>query len=120
MSSANSANGLNAEVYDDPYRHTCLIPYVDAKTAPPAIADRINVLPFRRNIFLLLGHSQGLFPHLMGVVGGCFNGQVRKIPLLDWVSATIRASFVVCRIRLLTSAAATHCAPHCNNLGCQV
>ena len=72
--------------YQDPYRHTCLIPYVDATQAPPDVAAKINVLPFRRNIFLLLGHSAGLFPHLMGVIGGCFNGEVRTIPLLDWVS----------------------------------
>ena len=71
---------------DDPFRHTCLIPYVDAATAPPDIAEKLKVLPFRRNIFLLLGHSHGLFPHVMGVIGGCFNGAVRKIPLLDWVS----------------------------------
>jgi hypothetical protein len=72
--------------YQDPFRHTSLIPYVDPATAPPEVAERIKVLPFRRNIFLLLGHSRGLFPHLMGVIGGCFNGRVRSIPLLDWVA----------------------------------
>lgn len=76
----------SSDVHQDPFRNTCLIPYVDPKTAPAEIAAKINVLPFRRNIFLLLGHSHGLFPHLMGIIGGCFNGQVRKIPLLDWVS----------------------------------
>lgn len=70
----------------DPFRHTCLIPYVEAATAPPHIAEKINVLPFRRNIFLLLAHSPGLFPHMMGLIGGYFNKDVRKIPLLDWVS----------------------------------
>nr|POF21859.1 hypothetical protein CFP56_72643 [Quercus suber] len=92
MNSKDYVNGSSNEASDDPYRHTCLIPYVDAKTAPPAIADMINVLPFRRNIFLLLGHSQGLFPHLMGVIGGCFNGQVRKIPLLDWQLIVLRTA----------------------------
>lgn len=75
------------EAHSDPFRHTCLVPYVEAATAPPAIAEKINVLPFRRNIFLLLAHSPGLFPHIMGLVGGCFNKDVRKIPLLDWVSS---------------------------------
>jgi hypothetical protein len=86
MSANQQSNGEQVEKYDDPFRHTSLIPYVDVNTAPPAVADRIRVLPFRRNIFLLLGHSEGLFPHLAGVIGGCFNGNVRKIPLLDWVS----------------------------------
>jgi len=71
--------------HTDPFRHTCLIPYVDPATAAPEVAEKINVLPFRRNIFLLLGHSRGLFPHLMGVIGGCFNGNVRTVQLLDWV-----------------------------------
>lgn len=87
MSSETSTSGNSTQAYDDPFRHTCLVPYVDVSTAPPAIADKINVLPFRRNIFRLLGHSHGLFPHVMGIIGGCFNGQVRKIPLLDWVSS---------------------------------
>jgi len=84
--SADSPTPTNtANAHADPFRHTCLVPYVDAATAPPEIAAKINVLPFRRNIFLLLGHSQGLFPHVMGIIGGCFDGRVRKIPLLDWV-----------------------------------
>ncbi|KAF2088012.1 hypothetical protein K490DRAFT_56575 [Saccharata proteae CBS 121410] len=95
MSSDSTSNGSTAQVYDDPYRHTCLVPYVDAKTAPKAIADKINVLPFRRNIFLLLGHSEGLFPHVMGIVGGCFNGNVRKIPLLDWQLVVLRTATVL-------------------------
>ncbi|KAF4539080.1 uncharacterized protein LTHEOB_10472 [Lasiodiplodia theobromae] len=81
-----SANGA------DPFRKTCLVPYVDPKTAPPAVAEKINVLPFRRNIFLLLGHSEGLFPHLMGVIGGCFNGKVRTVPLLDWQLIVLRTA----------------------------
>ena len=28
-----------------------LLPYVDAATAPPAIAEALNTLPFERNIF---------------------------------------------------------------------
>ncbi|KAF9639911.1 hypothetical protein BFW01_g11717 [Lasiodiplodia theobromae] len=84
--SNGSANGA------DPFRKTCLVPYVDPKTAPPAVAEKINVLPFRRNIFLLLGHSEGLFPHLMGVIGGCFNGKVRTVPLLDWQLIVLRTA----------------------------
>lgn len=79
-----STNEMATE-FSDPFRHTCLIPYVDPASAPPAVADKLKILPFRRNIFYLLGHSQGLFPHLMGVIGGCFNGQVRGVQLLDWV-----------------------------------
>ncbi|KAL5349094.1 hypothetical protein ACLOAV_005382 [Pseudogymnoascus australis] len=80
------------EAHSDPFRHTCLVPYVEAATAPPAIAEKINVLPFRRNIFLLLAHSPGLFPHIMGLVGGCFNKDVRKIPLLDWQLIVLRTA----------------------------
>ncbi|KFX94973.1 hypothetical protein V490_04062 [Pseudogymnoascus sp. VKM F-3557] len=80
------------QIHDDPFRHTCLVPYVDAATAPPEIAAKINVLPFRRNIFLLLAHSPGLFPHMMGLIGGCFNKDVRKIPLLDWQLIVLRTA----------------------------
>jgi hypothetical protein len=86
MSTNVQTNSDMAEVYDDPFRHACLIPYVDVATAPPAVAEKFKVFQFRRNIFHLLGHSHGLFPHVMGIIGGCFNGQIRKIPLLDWVS----------------------------------
>jgi len=95
MSSETSTSGNSTQAYDDPFRHTCLVPYVDVSSAPPAIADKINVLPFRRNIFRLLGHSHGLFPHVMGIIGGCFNGQVRKIPLLDWQLIVLRTATVL-------------------------
>ncbi|KAH8651947.1 AhpD-like protein [Tricladium varicosporioides] len=80
------------EAYEDPFRHTCLIPYVDIATAPPAVAEKFKVLQFRRNIFHLLGHSHGLFPHVMGIIGGCFSGQIRKIPLLDWQLIVLRTA----------------------------
>ncbi|KAF2137124.1 uncharacterized protein K452DRAFT_236473 [Aplosporella prunicola CBS 121167] len=76
----------------DPYRKTSLVPYVDPATAPPAVAEKLKVLPFRRNIFLLLGHSQGLFPHLMGVIGGCFDGKARTVQLLDWQLIVLRTA----------------------------
>jgi alkylhydroperoxidase family enzyme len=91
MSAENNQNGT-AEVYDDLFRKTSLIPYVDFDTAPPAVQDKLKVLPFRRNIFYLLGHSHGLFPHLTGVIGGCFDGRIRKIPLLDWQLIVLRTA----------------------------
>lgn len=91
MSANINLNG-SAEVYDDPFRKTSLIPYVDFDTAPPTVQDKLKVLPFRRNIFYLLGHCHGLFPHLTGVIGGCFDGRVRKIPLLDWQLIVLRTA----------------------------
>lgn len=76
----------------DPFRTTSLIPYVDAANAAPAVRDKLKVLPFRRNIFLLLGHSSGLFPPLMGVIGGCFDSNVRRLPLLDWQLIVLRTA----------------------------
>ncbi|CAK1358025.1 hypothetical protein CB0940_07317 [Cercospora beticola] len=76
----------------DPFRKTSLVPYVDAATAPPAIAEKLKVLPFRRNIFHLLAHSEGLFPHLIGVIGSCFNGEARTVQLLDWQLIVLRTA----------------------------
>ena len=84
------ANQFNDPV--DHFRKTCLVPYVDAATAAPAVQEKLKVLPFRRNIFLLLGHSSGLFPHLMGVIGGCFDSNVRTLPLLDWQLIVLRTA----------------------------
>jgi hypothetical protein len=95
MSANAPDNGTTAEVYDDPFRETCLIPYIDPATAPPAVQAKLKVLPFRRNIFYLLGHSHGLFPHLVGVIGGCFDGKTRKIPLLDWQLIVLRTATVL-------------------------
>ncbi|KAL4916111.1 AhpD-like protein [Aspergillus aurantiobrunneus] len=83
---------MASKTYDDPYRHTCLVPYVDVNTAPPEIASRIKVHDFRRNIFLVLAHSRGLFPNVMGLIGGCFNGKTRTIPLLDWQLIVLRVA----------------------------
>lgn len=92
MSANAQENNKTVEVFDDPFRKTCLVPYVDVEAAPPAVQDKLKVLPFRRNIFHLLGHSHGLFPHLMGVIGGCFDGKTRKIPLLDWQLIVLRTA----------------------------
>ncbi|MCJ1466157.1 hypothetical protein MMC07_004776 [Pseudocyphellaria aurata] len=87
-----SSKAGNSNDVQDPFRKTCLIPYVDAATAPPAVREKLQVLPFRRNIFLLLGHSSGLFPPLMGVIGGCFDSNVRTLPLLDWQLIVLRTA----------------------------
>ncbi len=91
MDPKNNQNSTS-EVYEDPFRKTSLIPYVDFDTAPPDVQNKLRVLPFRRNIFYLLGHSHGLFPHLTGVIGGCFDGRIRKIPLLDWQLIVLRTA----------------------------
>lgn len=87
-----SSQAGTAEVYEDPFRKTSLIPYVDYDSAPPTVQEKLKVLPFRRNIFYLLGHSHGLFPHLTSIIGGCFDGRVRKIPLLDWQLIVLRTA----------------------------
>ncbi|XTI91114.1 AhpD-like protein [Cenococcum geophilum] len=92
MSTNIQNTGDVVEKYDDPFRKTCLVPYVDPATAPPTVQEKLKVLPFRRNIFYLLGHSHGLFPHLVGVIGGCFDGKTRKIPLLDWQLIVLRTA----------------------------
>lgn len=92
MSVDNDRIEAPVQKHDDPFRKTCLVPYVDPDTVPQAVQDKLKVLPFRRNIFYLLGHSHGLFPHLTGVIGGCFDGQTRKIPLLDWQLIVLRTA----------------------------
>ncbi|KAI2950384.1 hypothetical protein CBS147323_10708 [Aspergillus niger] len=85
--STNEANG-------DPHRHTCLVPYVDPDTAPPDIQAKLKVLPFRRNILLTLAHSNGLFPHFSGLLGACFDGNQRSIPVHEWQLIVLRVGTV--------------------------
>ena len=92
MDANNDHVDASIHINDDPFRKTCLVPYVNPDTVPQAVQDKLKVLPFRRNIFYLLGHSHGLFPHLTGVIGGCFDGQTRKIPLLDWQLIVLRTA----------------------------
>ncbi|CAP73413.1 uncharacterized protein PODANS_2_7910 [Podospora anserina S mat+] len=73
----------------------CLVPYVDLQTAPPEVAAAITHLPYRRNIFHLLGHSHGSFPRLMGVYANFFDGNRRILPLLDWQLVVLRISAVL-------------------------
>lgn len=80
------------KVSDDLLRKTHPSSDVDVETTPAAIQDKLKEPPFRRTIFHLLGHSPGLFPHLMGVIGGCFDGKTRKIPLYDWHLIVLRTT----------------------------
>lgn len=75
--------------------HNCLVPYVDPATAPPELAQALSRMPFRRNIFYLLGHSHGAFPPLMATYGAFFDGQKRTLPLLDWQLVVLRISAVL-------------------------
>ncbi|KAG8625557.1 hypothetical protein KVT40_005958 [Elsinoe batatas] len=74
---------------------TCLVPYVDTDNVPPEVAAAITHLPYRRNIFYLLGHSHGSFPRLMSVYANFFDGKRRILPLLDWQLIVLRVSAVL-------------------------
>ncbi|KAF7596922.1 hypothetical protein BBP40_011967 [Aspergillus hancockii] len=87
-----NANGTEGE---DPFRKTCLVPYVDSESAPPAIQEKLKVLPFRRNILLTLAHSHGLFPHFSDLLGACFDGKQRKIPVFDWQLIVLRIATIL-------------------------
>lgn len=92
MSSNAQEKKPTVELSDDPTRKSCPVPDVVVEAAPAAGQDKQKVPPFRRNIFQLLGHSPGLFPHLMGVTSGCFDGKTRKIPLHDWHLVVLRTN----------------------------
>jgi alkylhydroperoxidase family enzyme len=79
----------------DSFRKTCLVPYVDFDSAPPVIKEKLQVLPFRRNILLTLAHSHGLFPHFSGLLGACFDGKQRKIPIFDWQLIVLRIATIL-------------------------
>jgi alkylhydroperoxidase family enzyme len=68
---------------------------VDPDSAPPAIKEKLKVLPFRRNILLTLAHSHGLFPHFSGLLGACFDGKQRNIPVLDWQLIVLRIATIL-------------------------
>ena len=70
----------------------CLVPYVDIDAVPAEVAAAITHLPYRRNIFYLLGHSHGSFPRLMSVYANFFDGTRRILPLLDWQLVVLRIS----------------------------
>jgi alkylhydroperoxidase family enzyme len=73
----------------------CLVPYLELEDAPPEVAAAITKLPYRRNIFHLLGHSHGAFPPLMGIYASFFDGNRRTLPLLDWQLVVLRISAVL-------------------------
>ncbi|KAL2140866.1 hypothetical protein VTI28DRAFT_3157 [Corynascus sepedonium] len=73
----------------------CLVPYVDLQAVPQEVAAAITHLPYRRNIFYLLGHSHGSFPRLMSVYANFFDGSRRILPLLDWQLVVLRISAVL-------------------------
>lgn len=70
----------------------CLIPYILTEDAPPEVQAALTHIPYRRNIFHLLGHSHGAFPRLMGVYANFFDGQRRILPVLDWQLIVLRVS----------------------------
>ena len=76
----------------DPYRRNCLVSYADPEELPPALREKVNILPFRRNILYTVARSRGLGPHLLGLVGGCFDGGQRSLPELDWQLVVLRVS----------------------------
>ncbi|KAI1075117.1 AhpD-like protein [Whalleya microplaca] len=73
----------------------CLVPYIELENAPPEVAAAITQLPYRRNIFHLLGHSHGSFPRLMDVYASFFDGNRRILPLLEWQLLVLRISAVL-------------------------
>ena len=80
---------------DDPFRKTCLVPYPEVDERPPAVRDKLKILPFRRNILLTIAHSHGLGPHFLSLIGGCFDGKQRALPELDWQLIVLRTATVL-------------------------
>lgn len=75
-----------------PRQQQCLVPYIKTEDAPPEVKAALTHIPYRRNIFHLLGHSHGGFPRLMGVYANFFDGERRILPLLDWQLIVLRIS----------------------------
>ncbi|KAI9660312.1 MAG: hypothetical protein M1821_009662 [Bathelium mastoideum] len=81
--------------YDDPFRKTCLVPYVDPSRAPVPVQEGLKMLPFRRNIFYLLANAHGQFPHVAGLIGSLLDSNTRKIRLLDWQLVALRTTTIL-------------------------
>ena len=77
---------------NDPFRKTCLVPYPKVDDLPPSLRDKLNILPFRRNILLTIANSHGLAPHLLGLIGACFDGTQRGLPTLEWQLIVLRTA----------------------------
>ncbi|PLB53812.1 hypothetical protein P170DRAFT_504726 [Aspergillus steynii IBT 23096] len=76
----------------DPFRRTCLIPYANPDSLPPLLREKLNILPFRRNILYTVAQSRGLGPHFLGLIGACFDGGQRSLPELDWQLIVLRVA----------------------------
>ena len=88
---SSETNGTTAGVKE----YKTLVPYVDPEN--PDAAHEANVaicrmFPFRRNVFLLLANSPGLFGPFMSVLFGIFNGKTRTIPLLEYLLVVLRVA----------------------------
>jgi alkylhydroperoxidase family enzyme len=79
----------------DPFCKTCLVPYPKVDELPPALKERLNILPFRRNILLTIANSHGLAPHFLGLIGACFDGAQRGLPTLEWQLIVLRTATVL-------------------------
>jgi alkylhydroperoxidase family enzyme len=77
---------------NDPFRKTCLVPYPKVDDLPPSLRDKLNILPFRRNILLTIANSHGLAPHLLDLIGACFDGTQRRLPTLEWQLIVLRTA----------------------------
>ncbi|KAJ5301909.1 hypothetical protein PENANT_c062G05543 [Penicillium antarcticum] len=80
---------------NDPFRKTCLVPYPNVDDLPPNLRDKLNILPFRRNIILTIANSHGLAPHFLGLIGACFDGTQRGLPILEWQLIVLRTSTIL-------------------------
>lgn len=76
-------------------QQNCLVPYLDLDDSSSAVTKSLKSLPYRRNIFYLLGHSSGLFPPLMSIYSALFKKETRTLPLEDWQLVVLRISSVL-------------------------
>lgn len=82
MATSASENQTNPKPPDDPRATVC--PDADVEAARAAVPDKLPRSLSERDIYHLLGHAPGLFPHLIGVRGGCFDGKRRAMRQQDW------------------------------------
>ena len=68
-----------------------ILPYVDSKTAPPAVAEALTTLPFERNIFKLLANADTLFIPFMKLLSSCW-GEGRALKSSEWQLTVLRTS----------------------------
>lgn len=79
----------------DCFRKECLISYANPDELPPLLREKLKILPFRRNVLYTVARSNGLAPHLLGLIGSCFDGKQRSLPELDWQLIVLRVSTVL-------------------------